>query len=423
MNKSWKRILVLAAGNVQWFALAGGVIYLVLWIVAEAGRYGILEKTVVFAIFAVAIGISGWWPLISLGIVTAVPVLQFAGVIYPPVAQTWPMYEAAGIVAFVVAVRGEGLARKLVLPVGVLTSILFAARMMIPSAEGGYWTSWVGGSGNSISDYPHREGLIMLILVAAGFYAAMWSAGIAIRSLLRVRAIGTVLDEAEDRLIETDFELRLAQDRARISRDVHDALAHSLAVIVSQAEGAAALAGQKPRVATAALQTIASVGRTALVDVRSLVERIHDDDVTVNTPTIDDLGAVVAQMRKLGMDATLQVLGSPRPLATTHDLAVFRIVQESLTNALKHAGASSTARVTLDWQGTGLAVLVVSKAPTEPPVPGPGRGVGIRGMMERARLTGGWLTAEREDNDFVVTAFIPVAPIASSSEIAEARDA
>jgi len=422
MNKSWKRILVLAAGNVQWFALAGGVIYLVLWIVAEAGRYGILEKTVVFAIFAVAIGISGWWPLVSLGIVTAVPVLQFAGVLYPPVSQTWPMYEAAGIVAFVVAVRGEGLVRKLVLPVGILTSILFAARMMIPSIEGGYWTSWVGG-GSNFSGYPHREGLIMLILVAAGFYAAMWSAGIAIRSLLRVRAIGTVLDEAEDRLIETDFELRLAQDRARISRDVHDALAHSLAVIVSQAEGAAALAGQKPRVATAALQTIASVGRTALVDVRSLVERIHDDDVTVNTPTIDDLGAVVAQMRKLGMDATLQVLGSPRPLATTHDLAVFRIVQESLTNALKHAGASSTARVTLDWQGTGLAVLVVSKAPTEPPVPGPGRGVGIRGMMERARLTGGWLTAEREDNDFVVTAFIPVAPIASPPEIAEARDA
>lgn len=415
MNTSWKRILVQAASNVQWFAAAGAVIYLVLWILAEAGRIGILEKTAVFAIFAVAIGISGWWPLVSLGIVTAVPVLQFVGVLYPPVAQTWPMYEAAGIVAFVVAVRGEGLVRKLVLPVGVLTSILIAARMMIPSIEGGYWTSWVGGSSN-FSNYPHREGLIMLILVAAGFYAAMWSAGIAIRSLLRVRAIGTVLDEAEDRLLETDFELRLAQDRARISRDVHDALAHSLAVIVSQAEGAAALAGQKPRVATAALQTIASVGRTALVDVRSLVERIHDDDVTVNTPTVDDLGAVVAQMRKLGMDVTLQVLGTPRSLATTHDLAVFRIVQESLTNALKHAGASSTARATLDWQGTGLAVLVVSTAHAEPPAPAPGRGVGIRGMMERARLTGGWLTAEREDNDFVVTAFIPVTPTTAPLE-------
>ena len=303
-------MLVQAAGNVQWLALAGGFIYFILWVVAEAGRWQLADKGVVFLLFAIALGISGLWPLIALFLVTAIPVLQLLGILYPPTAQTWPMYEAAGFVAFVIAVRGEGLVRKLVLPVGAVTAVLFAVRMMIPSSEAGYWTSWVGGGGNSISIYPHREGLVMLILVAAGFYAAMWSAGIAIRSLLRVRAIGTVLGEAEDRLLETDFELRLAQDRARISRDVHDALAHSLAVIVSQAEGAAALAEQKPRVATAALQTIASVGRTALVDVRSLVERIHDDDVTANTPTIDDLGAVVSQMRKLGMDVTLQVLGN-----------------------------------------------------------------------------------------------------------------
>jgi len=422
MNMSWKRIVVQAAANVQWLAVAGGFIYFILWVVAEAGRWPLAEKGIVFLLFAIAIGVSGLWPLIALGIVTVVPVLQLLGVLYPPTAQTWPMYTAAGFVAFVIAVRGEGLARKLVLPVGAFTAVLFAARMMIPSNEAGYWTSWVGKR-DLISDYPHREGLIMLILVALGFYFATWSVGIAIRSLLRVRAIGTVLGEAEDRLIESDFELRLAQDRARISRDVHDALAHSLAVIVSQAEGAAALSGEKPRVATAALQTIASVGRTALVDVRSLVERIHDDDVAAKTPTIDDLGAVVAQMRKLGMDATLQVLGTPRPLVATHDLAVFRIVQESLTNALKHAGSSSTARVTLDWQGTGLAVLVVSTAQTEPPTPGAGKGVGIRGMVERARLTGGWLTAEREDGDFVVTAFIPVSEATAPIAITESVDA
>ena len=409
LETTLRRMVRLTVRYFRWLPVAGAVIFLVLWIVAEAGRYGLGGKTLVFALFAVAIALSGFWPLVSLGLVTAIPVLQLLGILYPPAAQTWPMYEAAGFIAFVIAFQGPRLARILVLPVGVVTALLFASRMMIPSIEEGYWTSWVGGAGLYFQTYPHREHFITLVFIALWFYVALWAVGLAARSILRERAIGQDLTTAEVRLVETDFELRLAEDRARISRDVHDALAHSLAVIVSQAEGAMAMQERRPEVAGDALGNIASVGRSALTDVRSLVERIHDQDLTAVAPNIDDLPQVIQRMRQVGMDATLQVLGTPIALSAARELAVFRIVQESLTNALKHAGSTASARVTLDWQGPGLAVLVVSRPSGEPPAPTASRGVGIAGMTERARLAGGWLTAEADGKDFLVTAFIPVA--------------
>lgn len=418
MEKTLRRFARQLITHFTWVPVAGAAVYLVLWIVAEAGRSGILEKTVVFALFAVAIALSGLAPVASLSIITAVPILQLVGLLYPPMATSWPMYAAAGFVAFAIAFRAEGLARVLVLPVGVLTSLLFAGRMMLPSHEG-YWTSWIGGQ-FVVTDRPHWENFLTLIALGLGFYLAMWALGIAGRSLLRERAIGHELTSAEVRLVETDFELRLAEDRARISRDVHDALAHSLAVIVSQAEGALALQARRPKVAGDALGAIASVGRSALTDVRSLVERIHEQDLTAVAPTITDIPELIVRMRTVGMDATLQVLGDPHPLSSSRELAVFRIVQECLTNALKHAGPSSTARVTLDWQGPGLAVLVVSRPEGDPPPAAASRGVGIEGMMERARLAGGWLTAGREGADFIVTAFIPGHARAESKELIDA---
>ena len=424
LETTLRRMVRLTVKYFRWLPVAGGVIFLVLWIVAEAGRWGLEGKTVVFALFAVAIALSGFWPLVSLGMVTAIPVLQLLGILYPPAAQTWPMYEAAGFIAFVIAFQGPRLARILVLPVGVITALLFASRMMIPSIEEGYWTSWVGGTGLYFQDYPHREHFVTLTVIALWFYVAFWALGLAARSILRERAIGQNLTSAEVRLVETDFDLRLAEDRARISRDVHDALAHSLAVIVSQAEGAIAMQQRRPEVAGDALGNIAAVGRSALTDVRSLVERIHEQDLTAVAPRIDDLPQVVQRMRQVGMDATLQVLGTPSPLPAARELAVFRIVQESLTNALKHAGSTASARVTLDWQGPGLAVLVVSRPSGEPPTPAASRGVGIEGMKERARLAGGWLTADADGRDFLVTAFIPVSErVNLDTETAELVDA
>ena len=404
---------------VVWGPVAVAAVYCVAWGVAEAGRW--FDSTpLMLVLFAAAIGVSGRFPSVALGVVVGIPALQLIGVIDPPTANNWFMYNGVGAVAFIVAFRATGWTRRLALPVGVVVSVLFAARLVLPDESNTSWTDWVGGASafRLNPEYPVREDFTVLVLGSVVFYVACWALGTAARSLLSERALGGVLEQAESRLEEADFELRLSQDRARISRDVHDTLAHSLAVIVSQAEGAMALAATKPKVAVEALGNIATVGRSALVDVRSLVESIHEHDLTAPKPTIDDLPSVVSHLRGAGMEVAYRVLGTPRALSASHDLGVFRIVQESLTNALRHGGTNSSATVTLDWQGTGLAILVASTGtpPETPPVAS--RGVGIEGMKERARLMGGWLTAEpSDDGAFIVTAYVPVAP---TRELADA---
>lgn len=397
---------------VRWGPIVVAAVYLVFWLIGESGRMTGAFMFIPLALFTVTIALSGRLPLVSLTLALLIPLLQLVGIVPPPTANNWFMYGALGLVAFIVALGAQGWARRLVLPVGAVVAALFAARLVLPSSEG-TWTEWIGGPYaprlNPVN--PVREDFTVLLLGAIVFYVAFWALGTAARALLSERALGGVLFVAEARLEETDFELRLSQDRARISRDVHDTLAHSLAVIVSQAEGAIALKGKRPAVAGEALANIASVGRSALLDVRKLVESIHDHDITTSTPTIGDIQSLIAHLRDVGMDVSLRVLGSPRPLAPSPDLAVFRIVQESLTNALRHSGQQGSARITLDWQGTGLAVLV-SSIGTNPP-PATSRGVGIEGMKERARLSGGWLTAEpADDGSFVVTAYIPTPALA-----------
>jgi signal transduction histidine kinase len=168
--------------------------------------------------------------------------------------------------------------------------------------------------------------------------------------------------------------------------------------------------------------------------VRRLVERItQDDDVTAPRETLADVDALVVAMREVGMEVVVTVEGASEPqgppgaLAPSQELAVYRIVQESLTNALKHAGASSSVAVQLDWRGRGLTLQVTSRGRGAPLVAartGADRGAGVRGMTERARLAGGWLSAQpsADGTAFEVTAFVPttgassaVAPGASSA--------
>ncbi|MDQ1581911.1 MAG: hypothetical protein QOD05_2686 [Microbacteriaceae bacterium] len=406
----WRNLLV-------WAPPVIGVVYFVLWVGSEsdrwnadAGRWNIVGALIGFTLFAVAIGIAVWQPLASLAILVVAPTLQILGVVYPPSATSWPAYGAAAIVAFLVGLSAPRMARYLALPIGAVAVALIAYRLVIQSAAENSWSSWTGmGAHGSV--HPLRENFAWLLLAGFGIYAAAWALGVGFANVVHIRRISRVLISAETRLEEADFELRLAQDRERISRDVHDALAHSLAIVVSQAEGALALRSVKPEVVGDSLRNIATVSRTALIDVRRLVEQIQeDDDVTTSKPTIADIDSLVTHMREIGMDASLRVLGNTVSLMPSQELAVYRIVQESLTNSLKHGGPTSTVTVVLDWRGPGLAVLVTSTGgtPLIKERADPDRGVGIAGMKERARLAGGWLTAElSDDGSFIVTAFLP----------------
>lgn len=385
-------------------APVAAALYLALWIFAELGRDHLAEKIVLFSAFAIVIGISVALPRIALALGVVVVALQLTGVLKAPDETTWPASLALVYTVFFVGVVGRSRTRWLALPFVVLCAAAFAWMTGVPSpARPDVWASWTA------SGYGSRRSTLLLGIGAFLVGAAGWVAGRLVGGI--VELVRRDVERASARLEKADLDLRLAEDRARISRDVHDSLAHSLAVIVSQSQGAAALSATRPEVAGGALEAVGEVARTALGDVRSLVERIQGDgDLLTTTATVADVPGLVETMRSLGMAVDLTVSGKALDLSASQQVAVYRIVQESLTNALKHAGPSAEVAVGLDGGEAGLALTVESSGRVPLVEPG-SRGIGIEGMKERARLAGGWLRAApvgpSDTSRFVVTAFVP----------------
>nr|WP_279589971.1 histidine kinase [Frigoribacterium faeni] len=316
------------------------------------------------------------------------------------------MYGAICVVALVVAATARRRERLLALPLTLVSTALAVVHLTVPTAaDPGKWTSWTGSFS---ALHPIRDSLALLLLAGTGLVVLAWGAGFGIGAATRLRRLDSVLADTEGRLAETDLELRLGQERSRISRDVHDSVAHALTIVVAQSEGGAALHRRDPDVVDVVLEAISGVAREALADVRGLVERITEpgDELL----SLEDVPALAERMRGVGMAVTLDELGERPELRAAQQLTVYRLVQESLTNALKHGGQASRASVVLDWRGGGLALMVHSSggAPLVARGSLPGAGAGITGMTERAAISGGWLTAgPDESGDFVVTASLP----------------
>ena len=264
-------------------------------------------------LFTGAIACATWRPWASLGILVLVPLTQLLQARQAPDIAAWTLYGAALLVAPFAGVGFRGLRRYVVLFVGVIVCGLDAAAIV---RDGG-WGRWTLPNGQPFQNHPLWWEFGTVFLGAFGLYAGAWATGIVLSSLRLSRR----LEATEERLEDQKFELRLSEDRARIARDVHDALAHSLAVVVSQAEGAAALMHLEPQTTEESLHNIASVGRSALLDVRRLVEQIReDDDVVAVRPSVSDLDALVDRMRGVGLTITRKQFGEPTDLAPSKTL-------------------------------------------------------------------------------------------------------
>lgn len=261
---------------------------------------------------------------------------------------------------------------------------------------------------------------IITVLLAAPL-ATSWVCG----DLARTRR--QFYEELADRAYRLEREREaldraiLAEERARIARELHDVVAHHVSVMVVQADGAAYAVAKDPEQATEALRTISRTGREAMRELRNLLGVLRADDQPDQArspqPGLDGIENLVDQIQAAGVRVTYSVAGRPRPVSTGVSLAAYRVVQESLTNVLKHAGPGAQATVRIGWSRDRLCIDVTDdggrkqRAATDNGqlLDQPG-GHGIIGMRERVTAVGGTLRAgARPGGGYQVTASLPVA--------------
>jgi signal transduction histidine kinase len=207
---------------------------------------------------------------------------------------------------------------------------------------------------------------------------------------------------------ESRTQAAVAQEQGRIAREVHDIVAHDLSVVVAQAGAARRVVTSKPETAAAALRSIETVGRDALDGLRRLVTLLRTDmEQTERSPqpSLDRLPWLLAQVQRAGLPVDLSIRGRPRPLSATVEVNAFRIVQEALTNVLKHAGPTR-ATVALNYGDDQLRVNVRDHGRGSAGTPS--AGYGLISMQQRAAMLGGELTTGPTDHGFVVSARLPI---------------
>jgi signal transduction histidine kinase len=201
-----------------------------------------------------------------------------------------------------------------------------------------------------------------------------------------------------------------SEERQRIARELHDVVAHGVVLMVLQAQGARRILDQDPERAREALEAIEETGQTALAEIRRSLGILREDGERAELapqPTLGDLDALIAEMRQAGLQVELEVRGEERTLADGVDRSAYRIIQEALTNTIKHAGLVPT-HVTVTY-GRDDLTLEVADLGSGRATPNPS-GHGLAGMRERVRLYGGELDAgSRNGHGFVVRARFPLA--------------
>ena len=248
---------------------------------------------------------------------------------------------------------------------------------------------------------PAGVSAIVLTLIVFG---GSWAIG---RALHERERYAETLAERADRL-EREQTAAVAEERGRIARELHDVIAHSVSVMTVQAGAARLLLDEDPARARESLVAVEDTGRQALAEMRRLLGILRDDERQIRLapqPGTADIGSLVEQVRAAGLPVDVVVEGQPRTLAPGVDLAAYRVVQEALTNALKHARAAS-AEVSIRYGRDALELSVVNDGH----VARNGRdGHGLVGMRERVALYGGEFEAgPRSEGGYAVRATLPL---------------
>ncbi len=397
----------------RWGAPVAAGVFFTLWWAAEVGRMDGFWLTWSgnwpLALITLAIATATWKPLVSLGFTAALLAGQLSYALPPMESNHWAIYlgsfVALGFILWTAPRRIRFIASGAnVVFVSLMTVLMLSWRY--GNGVGWYPPAYAGDRW-MLQDYGWQ--LFALLLLIAGACAAV---GLLLALFQERGSLFRARELAQSSLKETEIDLIVEQERTRIARDLHDVLAHSLAVIAAQADGTRYLSKDQPKAVLNALDTIARSARSALVDAQRVIEGVHDDGMVTPQPRLTDIPALIEGMQRGSLKIHPTESGTRVELSTGQEIAVFRIVQECLTNALKHGGRGTDVRLHFDWSGPGLTLHVASAIPApgkedaaNPATPRVGRG--LPGMRERAHLAGGWLTAGPDGEHFRVTVFIP----------------
>lgn len=224
------------------------------------------------------------------------------------------------------------------------------------------------------------------------------------------------LETVQTRNAAAERDVLLELERNRIAREVHDVVAHSLAVVIAQADGARFAAGTKPASVAPALEAISDTARRALGEVRTMLHDLRTSGEGGVVPGPADLSGLVDGIRSLGVDVDEATFGNPGPLDERTGLALYRVAQEALTNAMRHGDRAQPVGFEVDWGDREVVLVVTNSVPVDA-VPATERaGHGVTGMRERASDAGGDCTAGTGSNGrFRVRVALPI-PAAQGPE-------
>lgn len=247
------------------------------------------------------------------------------------------------------------------------------------------------------------------IIQTTFFLGAAWFVGDA----SRYRRLYTQSLEEQTRFLEREREerarLAVFEERERIALELHDAVAHHVSVVVIQAGGALRALEKRPTEARAALEAIRVTGRQALIDMRRMLGILGEGATQGPLPGLDGLTDLLEQVRAAGLTVELAQEGSPQSFDAALELSAYRIIQEALTNSLKHAGGGR-ARVTMRYGPRSLDISIDDeRGPgAVPPIEPPHDARGLVGMRERVAMFRGTFAAQPTLRGFQVTAHLPV---------------
>lgn len=309
------------------------------------------------------------------------------------------------------AALAQWLAGVLVLAdVALLAALYTVAALRPPRVAGAGAVVLAGGAVLAAARW--GQSALATFAFLAGMVVAALASGLYVRA--RRAHVAGLVERAARLEFERDQQalLAAAAERDRISREMHDVVAHSLAVVISLANGATAKLGRDPDQSREALESISELGRQALADTRRLLSVLRTEDgaaARAPQPGINEVADLVDRAASTGLAATLSVHGDPAQVAPGLALSVYRIVQEAITNAVKHARGATSVAVELTWTPRHLDIAVTDDGHGGGRPAGAGSGFGLAGMRERAASCGGTATAgPGPDGGWMVTATIPV---------------